>query len=70
MHVPRFVGRIVTGELGVAYMTEIRGASNAKAKRDLGWQPEHPSWRQGFREVSTAGIAQPSRFVREEPTRR
>ena len=40
MHVPRFVGRVFTGDLGVAYMTEIRGASNAKAKCDLGWQPE------------------------------
>jgi hypothetical protein len=30
-------------------MTEIRGASNAKAKRDLGWQPRVPSWRTGFR---------------------
>ena len=29
-------------------MTEIRGASNAKAKRELGWTPQHPSWRQGF----------------------
>jgi len=29
-------------------MTEIRGASNAKAKRELGWQPAHPSWRGGF----------------------
>jgi hypothetical protein len=29
-------------------MTEVRGASNAKAKRELGWQPAHPSWRQGF----------------------
>jgi hypothetical protein len=29
-------------------MTELRGASNAKAKRDLGWRPAHASWRQGF----------------------
>jgi hypothetical protein len=32
-------------------MTEIRGDSNAKAQRDLGWQPDHPSWRQGFAEA-------------------
>jgi hypothetical protein len=32
------------------FMTEIRGASNAKAKRELGWTPGHPSWRQGFGE--------------------
>lgn len=48
MHVPRFVGRLFAGEVGAVFMTEIRGASNAKAKRDLGWQPAHPSWRQGF----------------------
>lgn len=48
MHAPRFVGRLFAGELGVAYMTEIRGASNARAKRDLQWSPAHPSWRQGF----------------------
>ena len=30
-------------------MTEIRGASNAKARRELGWEPLHPSWREGFR---------------------
>jgi nucleoside-diphosphate-sugar epimerase len=54
MHVPRFVGRLFVGELGVAYMTEIRGASNAKAKADLGWQPAHASWRQGFGEGLSA----------------
>jgi nucleoside-diphosphate-sugar epimerase len=48
LHVPRFVGRMFAGEVGALFMTEIRGASNAKAKRDLGWQPDHPSWRQGF----------------------
>jgi hypothetical protein len=34
--------------VGVVLMTEFRGASNAKAKRELGGQPRHPSWRQGF----------------------
>src|SRR5215467_7830482 len=48
IRVPRFVGRLFAGETGVMMMTEIRGASNAKAKRDLGWQPKHASWRQGF----------------------
>ena len=47
-HVPRLVGRLVAGEAAVVMMTEIRGASNAKAKRELGWHPEHPSWREGF----------------------
>ena len=51
MHVPRFVGRLFAGEVGALFMTEIRGASNAKAKRELAWQPDHPSWRQGFAEA-------------------
>ncbi len=46
--VPRFVGRLFAGEAGAVMMTEIRGASNAKAKRELAWRPAHPSWRQGF----------------------
>jgi nucleoside-diphosphate-sugar epimerase len=41
------------GEAGPVMVTEIRGASNAKAKRELGWQPSHPSWRQGVRDVSS-----------------
>lgn len=48
MRVPRFVGRLFGGEAGVVMMTELRGASNAKAKRELGWRPAHSSWRQGF----------------------
>src|SRR5262245_7648672 len=48
MRVPRFIGRLVAGEAGVAMMTDARGASNAKAKRELAWRPAHPSWRQGF----------------------
>jgi hypothetical protein len=48
MHVARFIGRLFAGEAGVMMMTEIKGASNAKAKRELAWRPAHPSWRQGF----------------------
>jgi len=48
MRVPRLVGRLFAGEAGVVMMTELRGASNAKAKRELGWCPAYPSWRQGF----------------------
>jgi nucleoside-diphosphate-sugar epimerase len=48
MRVPRFIARLFAGEAGVMMMTDVRGASNAKAKRDLGWRPAHPSWRQGF----------------------
>jgi nucleoside-diphosphate-sugar epimerase len=46
--VPKWLGRILAGDCGVAMMTEIRGASNAKAKRELSWTPGHPSWREGF----------------------
>jgi nucleoside-diphosphate-sugar epimerase len=46
--VPKLVGRVLAGEAGAVMMTEIRGASNAKAKRDLGWVPSHESWREGF----------------------
>ena len=45
---PRWLGRLAAGETATAFMTEIRGASNAKAKRELGWEPRYPSWRQGF----------------------
>jgi nucleoside-diphosphate-sugar epimerase len=50
-HVPRWLGRIVAGEAGAVMMTEVRGASNEKAKRELGWRPRHPSWREGFAEA-------------------
>jgi nucleoside-diphosphate-sugar epimerase len=49
-HLPRWVGRLAGGEPGVMMMTEIRGASNDKAKRELGWELRYPSWRLGFRE--------------------
>jgi len=45
---PRWLGRLLAGEAATVLMTESRGASNAKAKRELGWQPRFPSWRQGF----------------------
>jgi nucleoside-diphosphate-sugar epimerase len=48
MRVPRLIGRLFAGEVGVVMMTDARGASNAKAKRELGWRPAHASWRQGF----------------------
>jgi len=43
--VPRWLGRLLAGEPAAIVMTEVRGASNAKAKRELGWQPSHPTWR-------------------------
>jgi nucleoside-diphosphate-sugar epimerase len=46
--IPRWLGRLAAGETATLMMTEARGASNAKAKRELGWQLRYPSWRQGF----------------------
>ncbi len=46
--VPRWVVRLLAGEAATIMMTEVRGASNAKAKRELGWKPRHPSWRDGL----------------------
>ena len=47
---PRLVARLAAGKLAVYMMTGLQGATNAKAKRDLGWEPARASWRQGFRE--------------------
>jgi nucleoside-diphosphate-sugar epimerase len=49
-HVPLWLGRLAAGEAGAVMMTEVRGASNAKAKRQLDWKLRFPSWRQGFAE--------------------
>jgi 2-alkyl-3-oxoalkanoate reductase len=49
--IPRWLARLVAGEAGVVLMTETRGASNAKAKRELAWTLRYPSWRQGFVEA-------------------
>jgi nucleoside-diphosphate-sugar epimerase len=48
-HVPRWLARLVAGDAAVMIGTESRGASNAKAKRQLGWSLRYPSWREGFR---------------------
>jgi len=50
MRVPRWLAGLLAGEVAVAVMTEGRGFSNAKAKRELGWELRYPSWRQGFSE--------------------
>jgi 2-alkyl-3-oxoalkanoate reductase len=47
--VPAWVARLFVGEHGVVMMRDVRGASNAKAKRELRWEPAYPSWRDGFR---------------------
>jgi len=46
--VPRWLARLAAGEAATVMMTDVRGASNEKAKRELGWQLRYPSWRQGF----------------------
>lgn len=52
--VPVWLARLVAGSSVVAMAVELRGADNAKAKRELGWTPSYPSWRQGFGELSAA----------------
>jgi nucleoside-diphosphate-sugar epimerase len=49
LHIPAWLGRLLAGDVAVTMMTEGRGSSNAKAKRELGWEPYWPSWRDGFR---------------------
>ena len=51
LRVPRWLGRILAGDQAVRMMTEGHGSSNAKAKRELGWQLRYPSWRQGFKDT-------------------
>jgi nucleoside-diphosphate-sugar epimerase len=46
---PAWLARLVAGDAAVLMATESRGASNAKAKRELGWTPRYPTWREGFR---------------------
>jgi nucleoside-diphosphate-sugar epimerase len=50
MRVPKWLARLLAGDMAVKMMTEGRGFANAKAKRELGWELRYPSWRQGFRE--------------------
>jgi nucleoside-diphosphate-sugar epimerase len=51
LRIPRIVARVLGGDAAATMSTELRGASNEKAKRELGWSPAHPSWRQGFAEA-------------------
>jgi nucleoside-diphosphate-sugar epimerase len=53
MRVPKWLARLLAGQVAVTMMTEGRGFSNAKARRELGWELRYPSWRQGFK----AGLA-------------
>ena len=49
LRVPAWLGRLLAGEFVVAQMTSSRGSSNEKARKELGWEPRYPSWREGFR---------------------
>jgi nucleoside-diphosphate-sugar epimerase len=51
---PAWLARLLAGKMATGTLLEMRGASNAKAKRELGWSPDRPSWRQGFAELSAA----------------
>lgn len=51
LRVPTWLARPLAGEVAVRLMTEGRGFSNTKARRELGWEPGHPSWRRGFEEA-------------------
>jgi nucleoside-diphosphate-sugar epimerase len=53
---PRWLARLFAGDVAVVMGTEARGASNAKAKRELGWEPCYPSWREGFAAVYSSGV--------------
>lgn len=50
LRIPGWLARLLAGEMVVGMMIQGRGFSNAKAKRELGWELRYPSWRQGFRE--------------------
>jgi len=63
LRVPAWLGRLLAGDAIVAMMTVIRGSSNAKAKRELGWSPRYPSWRDGF--PAWAGSSAAPRAVRD-----
>ena len=55
--VPTAIGRLAAGDVGVSLMTQVRGASNARAKEQLEWQPRYPSWRSGFRTGLRDGVS-------------
>jgi hypothetical protein len=58
-----WLGRLLGGEVGVVIMTSIRGSANAKATRELSWQPRFASWREGF--TSGRSIQSVERYLRK-----
>ncbi len=66
LRIPAWLGRLLAGDVAVTMMTEGRGSSNAKAKRELGWQPIWPSWRDGFRRGLDTPVPLPARMSATE----
>jgi nucleoside-diphosphate-sugar epimerase len=60
---PAWIGRLAMGEAGLHIMTQVRGSSNAKAKRVLGWRPSYGSWREGFRSGLSDKLRAPRHVV-------
>jgi nucleoside-diphosphate-sugar epimerase len=60
-HVPAWLARLIAGDHLVSLMTEVRAGSNAKARRELEWQPVHFSWREGFAATLAASESQGQR---------
>jgi 2-alkyl-3-oxoalkanoate reductase len=58
-HMPAWLARLIAGEDGVRMGTQTRGASNAKARRELGWTLRYPSWREGFTATYATATADP-----------
>jgi nucleoside-diphosphate-sugar epimerase len=59
MRLPVWLARLAVGEPGISLMTRVRGASNLKARRELGWRPRYASWREGFRSGLEHDTVQP-----------
>jgi 2-alkyl-3-oxoalkanoate reductase len=67
-HVPRWLARLVAGDAAVVMGTQSRGASNVKAKRELGWRPRYLSWRQGFVAAYGSTAAPPTARTSHTPS--
>ncbi|HYH93098.1 MAG TPA: NAD(P)-dependent oxidoreductase, partial [Candidatus Saccharimonadales bacterium] len=70
LRIPVWLGRVLAGDVAVRILAEVRGASNHKAKRDLGWQPIWPDWRDGFRNGLDVPVPDPGTTVSATAGRR
>jgi hypothetical protein len=69
-HFPVWLARLFAGEANAVMSIESRAASNAKAKRELGWTLRHPTWRTGFAAVYSPATPSEPRAPRAQPTER